>query len=138
MKAYLADTSVWGWAAGDRRPDIAVRLAERFEAGDVVTCSPVVLETMHLAGTGSEYEHVYRSLFEPLRWLPLRDSDANRAVVVQRELAQGTHGNHRPPASDYLIAAIAEAAGPDVVLWFFDKDLRVICEHTGQPYEAEE
>lgn len=45
--------------------------------------------------------------------------------------------NHRRPAVDYLIAAAAELAGDDIVLWFFGKDLRVLCEHTGQPFEAE-
>jgi hypothetical protein len=38
---------------------------------------------------------------------------------------------------DYLIAAIGELAEGDVVTWFFDKDFRVICEHTGQRFEAE-
>jgi hypothetical protein len=56
---------------------------------------------------------------------------------VQGELAQTTHGNHLRPAVDFLIASIAEAGGEDVILWFFDRDLEVICRHTGQPYEAE-
>ena len=137
MTVYLADTSIWGWSASGRRPDIAERLAERFEAGAVVTCPPVVLEAMHRARTGSDYDLLYRTLFEPLDWLTLHDSEARRAVAVQRELADGTHGNHLRPPVDFLIAAIAEAAGTDVVLWFLDRDLRVICEHTGQPYEAE-
>ncbi len=29
------------------------------------------------------------------------------------------------------------AAADDVVLWHWDHDLRLICEHTGQPQEAE-
>jgi hypothetical protein len=56
---------------------------------------------------------------------------------VQRGLAASTDGNHLRPAVDYLIAAIAEAAGEECVLWCLDRDLRVICEHTGQPSEAE-
>lgn len=47
------------------------------------------------------------------------------------------HGSHRRPPIDYLIAAIAEAADDDVVLWFFARDLQVICEHTGQAFESE-
>lgn len=39
---------------------------------------------------------------------------------------------------DFLIAAAAEAAGPEVVLWCFDRDLRVICDNTDQPCEAED
>jgi hypothetical protein len=46
-------------------------------------------------------------------------------------------GYHLRLAVDYLVAAIAEAADSDVVLWGFDGDLGLICEHTGQPYEAE-
>jgi len=57
---------------------------------------------------------------------------------VQRQLAQISAGSHRRPAIDFLIAATAEAAGPEIVLWSFDRDLKVICEHTGQPGEAEE
>lgn len=40
-------------------------------------------------------------------------------------------------AVDYLIAAIGEPAGDDVVTWFFDEDFRVICEHAAQRFEAE-
>jgi hypothetical protein len=35
------------------------------------------------------------------------------------------------------VRSSAEQAGSDVTLWFYEKDLQVICEHTGQPYEAE-
>ena len=59
------------------------------------------------------------------------------AHVVQRELAAGSHGNHRRPAVDYLIAAIGEHAGRDAVTWFFDHDHRLICEQTGHRFEAE-
>jgi hypothetical protein len=41
-------------------------------------------------------------------------------------------------AIDFLIAAVAASAvDEDVCLRFFDKDLLVICEHTGQPFDAE-
>jgi predicted nucleic acid-binding protein len=137
VTAYLADTSIWGWAASGRRPDIEKTLAERFESDLVLTSPPIVLEALHGARNGREYEALYASLFQPVRWLPASDESARRAVVVQRELAHRTHGNHLRPAADFLIAAIAEAAGADVTLWFLDRDLRIICEHTGQPYEAE-
>jgi predicted nucleic acid-binding protein len=135
---YLADSSIWAWANKGPRPDINEKLADRLERGEVATCSPVALEVMHRAGTNAEYEHLFRALLEPLDWLPLGEATSRRAIDVQRELAATSDGNHRRPAVDYLIAAIAEAAGNDVTLWFFDKDLRVISEHTGQPAEAEE
>jgi predicted nucleic acid-binding protein len=131
----LADSSVWSWAR--RRPDIAEKLAERVERGDVATCAPVVLEAMHRAQTVAEYERLYATIFEPLQWLPLTEAGSRRAVDVQRQLASGTHGNHLRPAADFLIAACAEEAGEDVVLWFLDRDLRIICEHTGQRFEEE-
>jgi predicted nucleic acid-binding protein len=135
---YLADSSIWAWANKGPRPDINEKLADRLERGEVATCSPVALEVMRRAGTNAEYEHLFRALLEPLDWLPLGEATSRRAIDVQRELAATSDGNHRQPAVDYLIAAIAEAAGNDVTLWFFDKDLRVISEHTGQPAEAEE
>jgi predicted nucleic acid-binding protein len=133
---FLADSSIWGWANSGRRPDVTAALADRFERGQVVTCAPVVLEALHRARSGDEHETLFASLFEPLDMLPLNEAAAGRALVVQRELSHTSHGNHLRPAADYLIAAIAEAAGPEVVLWSFDKDLRVICEHTRQPHEA--
>ncbi|HEY8645650.1 MAG TPA: PIN domain-containing protein [Gaiellaceae bacterium] len=137
MPSFLADSSIWGWANSGRRPDIAEKLAERLERGEVCTCSPVILEALHRARTGPEYEELYGTLFEPVDMVPLTEVAADRAVEVQRSLAATTHGNHLRPAVDFLLAAAAELAGEDVVLWFFDKDLLVICEHTGQAYDAE-
>lgn len=102
-----------------------------------MTCPPIVLEVLHRARGGEEYEELFAALFEPLEWLPMGDRQSERAVEVQRELAQSTHDNHLRPAIDFLIAGAAEAAGDEIVLWLLDKDLRVICEHTGQPHEAE-
>lgn len=136
MARFLADSSIWGWALTGKRPDIQARLAQRFERGEIVTCGPVVLEALHRPRTGDEYDRLLTSLFEPLDWLPFDDRVARRAVEVQRGMARTSHGNHLRPAVDYLIAAIAEA-GEAISLWFFDRDLELICQHTGQPYEAE-
>lgn len=138
MARYLADSSIWAWARKGLRPDIQRKLAERFANDEIVTCPPVVLEVMHRARNRQEYEAAYGDLFDPIDWLELDADASNRAVAVQRAMAQGTHGNHLRPAADYLIAAAAEEAGPDYVLWFFDKDLELICRHTGQPFEAED
>lgn len=138
MKRFLADSSIWGWADSGRRPDITAKHADRFERDELATCAPVVLEVMHRARTGEQYERHFHSLFDPIAWVPLGDAATGRAVAVQRELAATTHGNHLRPAIDYLIAAAAELAGPDIVLWSLDRDLGVICEHTGQPHELEQ
>ena len=137
MALYLADSTIWSWADSGRRPDIAEKLATRFGRGEVVTCAPVVLETMHRARSGKEYDETLRDLFEPLVELSLGDDAARRALQVQRQLAGATDGRHRRPAVDYLIAAIAEVAEDDITMWAFDADLAVICAHTGQPHEAE-
>lgn len=138
MSGYLADSSIWAWARKGSRPDIQRKLAERFAGGEVLTCPPVVLEVMHRARSGAEYDEIHDQLFDPIDWLPLNTAAAERAVEVQRRMSQTSHGNHLRPAVDYLIAAIAEAAGPDYTLWCFDRDLKLICEHTGQPCESEE
>jgi predicted nucleic acid-binding protein len=135
---YLADTSIWAWSQKSERPDIRERLASRYELGEIVTCVPVVLEAMHRPETSDRYRERFDGLFAPLDRIPLENPAIERALEVQRELAKESDGNHRRPAIDFLIAAAAEAAGPEVALWCFDRDLKVICEHTGQPCEAEE
>jgi predicted nucleic acid-binding protein len=135
---YLADTSIWAWAQRAERLDIRDKLADRYEAGEIVTCVPVILEAMHRSETGAEYRERFDRLFAPLDRLPLDGSSVERALEVQRALAGESNGSHRRPAIDFLIAAAAEAAGPEVVLWCFDRDLKVICERTGQPSEPEE
>lgn len=92
---------------------------------------------MHRPRTGVAYDELYERLFSCIQRLPFGDDVAERALLVQRELAQGTHGNHLRPATDYLIAATAEIVEGDVVLWAFDRDMRVIAEQTGQPFEEE-
>lgn len=138
MPRYLADTSIWAWAQKAERLDIRDKLADRYEAGEIVTCVPIVLEAMHRPETGKQYRERFGQLFAPLDRLPLEDSCVERALEVQRALADRSDGGHRRPAIDFLIAAAAEAAGPEIVLWCFDRDLKVICEYTGQPSEPEE
>jgi predicted nucleic acid-binding protein len=135
---YLADTSIWAWSQKADRPDIREKLAARYEQSEIVTCVPVILEAMHRPETAAQYRERYDGLFAPLDRMPLENAAIERALEVQRELAKAPDGNHRRPAIDFLIAAAAEAAGPEVVLWCFDRDLEVICEHTGQPCETEE
>ena len=135
---YLADTSIWAWSQKRQRKDIREKLAARYERGEIVTCVPVVLEAMHRPETAAEYQERFDGLFAPLERLPLEGKSVERALAVQHELAEATDGNHRRPAIDFLIAAAAEAAGDEIMLWCFDRDLRVICEHTEQPCEAED
>jgi predicted nucleic acid-binding protein len=135
---YLADTSIWAWAQKADRSDIREKLAARYEEEQIVTCVPVLLEAMHRPETTAQYDERFNGLFAPLERVPIENASVERALQVQRELADASDGGHRRPAIDFLIAAAAEAAGSEVVLWCFDRDLRVICKHTGQLCEAEE
>jgi predicted nucleic acid-binding protein len=138
LPRYLADTSIWAWAQKTQRPDIREKLATRYEQGEIVTCVPVVLEAMHRSETAAQFSERFDDLFAPLERVPLGDAGVERALSVQRELAKASDGSHRRPPIDFLIAAAAEAAGSETILWCFDRDLKVICQHTGQPCEAEE
>jgi predicted nucleic acid-binding protein len=134
---YLADSSIW---IGRRRPDAAYLqqlFIRRFEQGQLAACVPVALEVLVSPRDGAAYEADWAALWAPLRWLPLRERATRRALEVQRALARTTAGAHRRKAIDYLIAACAEDAGEDVVLWHWDADMTAICEHTGQPHEPE-
>jgi predicted nucleic acid-binding protein len=137
MPLFLADTSIWAWAQRSERPDIREKLADRYESGEVVTCVPVILEAMHRPETADQYRERFDQIFAPLERLPLDEASVERALGVQRDLALASNGSHRRPAIDFLIAATAEAAGEEVILWSFDRNLKVICEHTGQPSESE-
>ena len=133
---YLVDTSVWSWAWNEPSSRLAQKLIDRLTAGQLATSSVVVLEALHVARNWDEFSHL-SSRLALLPTVPITASSGRRALDVQAQLASAAHGNHRRPAADFLLAAAAEEAGADVTLWFFDKDLRVICEHTGQPHEAE-
>lgn len=133
---YLADASIWIAQRRRRGSYLDELVTERYEDGAIVTCAPIVLEVLGGARDGATYSRDWDFVFGALDWLPLDDRASRRAVDVQRALASKTRGAHRRPALDYLIAACAEAAD-DVVLWHWDHDLRIICEHTRQPHEAE-
>ncbi len=132
MAAYLTDTSIWAWAK--TAPPIQGKLAERLGRGEVTTCVPVALEVLHSAHSSSDYEQRLERL-QRLRWLALPPEAADRALEMQRGLAQTTHGAHRLPAVDYLVAAVAERWG--ATLWHLDRDLARLCDFTGQLQEHE-
>lgn len=136
MPLYLADSSIWSWAW--RRDDVNEKLARRVAQGQVVSCVPVVLEVMHVTRDGGEYEQTLAKYFGPLLWLRFGEDVAARAFDVQRTLAQTAAGAHRIPAVDFLIAATAELAEEEVVMWHLDDHLSRICASTGQPEEREQ
>ena len=135
MPRYLADSTIWAWAK--RNAPVRAKLAERVAQGELATCVPVVLEVLHGARSGADYEDELAEIFAPLDRLPLTEAAGERALQLQRSLAATTHGAHRLPAVDYLIVACALEAGDDVVVWHADRDLARLCNHAGHPHEAE-
>jgi predicted nucleic acid-binding protein len=132
---FLADTTVWAWAKRDDA--IRNKLADRVTDGDVFTCVPIALEVLHSARTGTEYDEDLTETLGPLEWIPMSEAAGLRALEVQRALAHTTHGAHRIPAVDFLIAALAEKAERETVLWHVDRDLGRICTFVGQAQEYE-
>jgi len=133
---FLADSSIW--IAARRRPGsyLADLLADRLEAGEVATCAPVALEVLVGAPDGEELERDWE-IWGGLRWLSLSTDAVNRSVELMRALARTTRGAHRRRPIAYLVAACAEAAGGDVVLWHWDRDIAAICDFAGIAHEPE-
>jgi len=134
---YLVDSSIWIRRARLGAEELDARFRERYARGEIATCVPVALEVLVGPKDGAAYDADFHAIWAPLTWLPLREHAVERALVVQRELAHAVPGGHRRRPTGFLVAACAEDAGPEVVLWHWDLDLTVICEHTGQAHEAE-
>jgi predicted nucleic acid-binding protein len=66
-----------------------------------------------------------------LEWLPVSEPVMDRALEVQRLLAQHRGNGHRRPIPDLIIAATAELHGAEVL--HVDHDYELIAEVTGQP-----
>lgn len=136
MANYLADTSIWSWY--ERNEKLRQKFEQRFGEGQILTCGPVILEHMHLARDGNEYERHYNAFFNSIICLKIDDRCTERALEVQRALAAKQAGAHRIQAIDYIIAATAELVKDGVVLWHTDRDFLRICDITGQSQEYEE
>ena len=135
MTLYLADSSIWSGRRRTEAGDLSRRFVDRLRRSEIATCVPVALEVLTGPADGEAYVRDWTRLWGQLHWLPLRECATGRALEVQSELALAAPGAHRHSVSHFLIAACAEDAGPEVVLWHWDPDLAAICEHTGQPHE---
>ena len=137
MTLFLADSSVWSGRRRSDAGDLPRLFVERLGRGEIATCVPVALEVLSGPDDGDAYVRDWMTLWGQLHWLPLRERATGRALEVQSELALAGPGAQRRSLAHFLIAACAEDAGPDVVLWHWDEDLATICAHTGQPHEFE-
>jgi predicted nucleic acid-binding protein len=137
VPVYLTDASIWIGARRWLHSYLPSLLAERIAADEIATCVPTALEVLTGPPTGRELDRDWTKVWQHLRWLPIGDAIMGRSLEVLRELADTTDGAHRRRPLDYIVAACAEAAAADVVLWHWDRDLAVICEHAGIAHEAE-
>jgi len=134
---YLTDSSIWIGARRWPQSYLPLLLAERLQADAIATCVPVALEVLTGPPTGVALDQDWQAIWEHLRWLPVGESELRHALELVRELAHTTAGAHRRRPIDYIIAACSETAGDDVVLWHWDRDLTVICDHAGINHEPE-
>ncbi|MEM9036125.1 MAG: PIN domain nuclease [Actinomycetota bacterium] len=123
---YLADKS----ALEQRRHSNEARdlLALLLSQGALASTHVVALEVLYSARNSRDYETL-RSGIDALPWLPCDQEVMDRAMEVQRFLAE--RGHHRLPIPDLVIAATAETFGATVL--HYEHDYDVISEVTGQP-----
>ena len=123
----LADTSAWMQA----RRDTSARglLLAAIERGEVRWCWPVRYELMVDARGSDGIAAVERTL-DALREVPV-DRSVQRAVLsLMRELAaDGSHGAHRYPFTDLIVAVAAQDSGVDIL--HFDQRLERLGDHLG-------
>lgn len=123
----LADTSAWMQARRESRGrDLLLGAIER---GDVCWCWPVRYELM-VDARGSEGIAAVEQTLEGLREVPADRSVQRAVLTTMRELAAGgSHGAHRFPLADLVVAAAAQSAGIDIL--HFDQHLERLGDHLG-------
>lgn len=137
MALYLTDSSIW--TASQRRPDsyLAELVVKRLGAGELAVCVPTALEVLVGPSSAAELHEDWNAVWAHVRWLPMPERASDRALELLLELAETTRGAHRRRPIDYLVAACADTAGDDVVLWHWDRDLSAICDFARIAHEAE-
>ncbi len=134
---YLTDSSIWIAARRQSATYLTELLAQRLEADEIATCTTVALEVLTGPATAHELNQDWDTTWRHLYWLPVTDEVMERSLDLLLTLADTMTGAHRRRPTDYIVAACAEAAGKDVVLWHWDRDLTAICDYARIPHEAE-
>lgn len=125
----LADTSAWHRSGA---PAIADAWDRNLAADRIATTAFVRLEVLYSAQDGASYRDVAAEM-DALIQLPCGDAEIQRALEVQRQLADLAPLHHRVALPDLIIAAVAELNGATV--WHYDGDYDRIARVTGQPTE---
>jgi predicted nucleic acid-binding protein len=118
----LIDTSAWSRAG---HPAVRERWTQALRAGRLRLAPAVRLEILIQARGGAEFDELAERLAGLLS-TQLTGSIARAAEDAMRRLAQHSHGAHRLPVVDYLLAATAEQSGAAVL--HYDRDFDRLAE----------
>jgi predicted nucleic acid-binding protein len=128
----LLDNSAWSKLLAGGMPRVRVdAVVEMFDAEEVATCLPFLLEAGYSAESAADHEQS----IDRLGTLPSISIDGDieaTARKAQRELARV--GHHRLSPMDLMIAACAHEAGAGVL--HYDRDYDVIVERTSLRFES--
>jgi predicted nucleic acid-binding protein len=122
---YLADTSAWHWSNR-----VAALWADLLGRNDIATAAPIALELLYSARRKREYDELSFQLGR-LPQLELDERVSDAALRAQSSLA--ARGEHRLPAVDFLVAALAEVN--QAILLHYDRHFETIGRVTRQPME---
>lgn len=118
----LVDTSAWARAD---HPAVRERWTEALRAGQLCLAPPVRLEILLSTRGGEQFDALAEAL-SAIRATQLTGSTVRAAEDAMRQLAQRSHGAHRLPIVDYLLAATAEQIGAAVL--HYDRDYDTLAE----------
>ncbi|MFL5893625.1 MAG: PIN domain-containing protein [Thermoleophilaceae bacterium] len=129
---FLIDNSAWVRLSDPALPARRAELiADHFEAGEIATCLPFLLEAGYSARAGSDYGELLTEL-RALPHLVIDEQVEERALDAHQELARV--GRHQLPPVDILIAAIADRYGAAIL--HYDGDYDVIRSKTSLDFES--
>ena len=130
MTIFCVDTSAWHRSG---HPEVARAWHRHLERDELGICDQVRLEILWSARSAPDYDALAQEI-SALRLIATDGSTFERALQVQRRLAQAGGLHHRSvKIADLIIAAAAEAA--DATVLHYDADYDRIAEITGQRVE---
>ncbi len=118
----LIDTSAWARAG---HPRVRERWTAALRSGQLRLAPTIRLEILLSARGGAEFDSLAEAL-SALRATQLTGTILHAAEDAMRQLAQRSHGTHRLPIVDYLLAATAEQIGAAVL--HYDRDYDTLTE----------
>jgi predicted nucleic acid-binding protein len=121
----LIDTSAFSRAT---RPEIQEQWAQALMQDRFRICPPVRLEILLSAQNETIFDELAAELTQ-LRTASLTTTIVRAAEDAMRTLAGRSHGSHRLPIVDYLLAATAQDSGAAVL--HYDRDYDTLAEVMG-------